>query len=131
MDKETLNAFNRLTGKFQSGEEFKKSVENMIDYINFCTEEVEKYKKKLEEYNKDEEIKKRDEKIAYLREHSLFEMTDDELAADKAFRAKHYKKCKNGNSYLYELTGNGIGICIGITCPVCKETKDITDVKGW
>lgn len=131
MDKNILNNFNKLTGKFQSGEEFKKSVENMIDYINFCTEEVERYKKQVEEYNKDKEITKRDEKIKYLQEHSLFEMTDDELMDDKAFRAEHYKKCKNGNSYLYELTGTGIGTCIKITCPVCKKSKDITDVKGW
>lgn len=131
MDKNILNNFNKLTGKFQSGEEFKKSVENMIDYINFCTEEVEKYKKQLEEYNKDKEIEKRDEKIKYLREHSLFEMTDDELIEDKAFRAEHYKKCKNGNSYIYELTGTEIGTCIKVTCPVCKKSKDITDIKGW
>lgn len=131
MDKEILKNFNRLTGKFQSGDEFKKSVENMIDYINFCTEEVEKYKKKLNEYNKDEEIQKLNNKILKLKEHSLFDMTDRELAEEKAFRARHYKNCKNGSTFVYELTGTGIGTCIKITCPVCKKSKDITDVTGW
>lgn len=120
-----------LTSDYKKQQEFEESIENIIDYINFCSEEKNKYKEKLETYNKDEEIKKRDEKIKYIREHSLFEMTDDELIAEKAFRAEHYKKCNNGYSYVYELTSNGIGTCIGITCPICKETKDITDVKGW
>lgn len=132
MEKDKLKKqLERLTSDYKKEKQFEESIENIIDYINFCNDEKNKYKEKLELYNKDEEILKRDEQIKYFREHSLFEMTDDELIAQKAFRAEHYKKCKNGYSYIYELTSNGIGTCISITCPICKETKDITDVKGW
>ena len=43
----------------------------------------------------------------------------------------HYKSCKNGSKYLYELTGTGIGTAITIKCPVCGEEKNITDYDCW
>ena len=132
MDKKSLlNKMKYLTSDFIEGKDFEKSILNIIDYINHCSNEKEKYKKQLEEYNKDKEISKRDEKIKDLKEHSLLIMTDAELIAEKAFRAEHYKKCKNSNCYQYELTGNEIGTCIKIICPKCGKSKDITDVGAW
>ena len=56
---------------------------------------------------------------------------NNEKKAERAFRDSHYKSCKNGSKYLYELTGTGIGTAITIKCPVCGEEKNITDYDCW
>ena len=91
----------------------------------------EENRKLREEYNKDAEIKELLERIGYLKSHSLHVMSDKEMEADKAFRDEHYKKCKNGHHYIYELTGSGLGVGIDVVCPVCGEKKDITDTSNW
>ena len=72
------------------------------------------------------------------RHHSLLQLSDNEVKAIKDFRDKHYKKCAEplhskaaGNTYIYELTGTGLGTCIKITCPICGETEDVTDTDSW
>ena len=62
---------------------------------------------------------------------SLCNLTDKEDERINKFRNKHYKKCGNGNKYLYELTGTGIGTIIKITCPICGKQKDVTDSDSW
>lgn len=132
MDKERLQkSVKMLTGDFVHGKKFEEAVCEMVDYVNFCQEEKERYRAQLAEYNKDEEIQKLKSRIEKMSANSLMIMSDKEAAADKAFREAHYKKCKNGNSYQYTLTGTGIGVCIEITCPVCKKKKDITDTSSW
>jgi len=37
----------------------------------------------------------------------------------------------SGNTYIYTLTGTGIGACIKVKCPVCGEEEDITDISSW
>lgn len=87
----------------------------------------------LENYNKDEEIKERDEQIRSLREHALVILSDKELAAAKAFIQHHWKDtgCRNSDSYSYRITGCDIGHEIIITCPRCGESKNITDYNDW
>ena len=64
-------------------------------------------------------------------EAKLAQISDNEKKAERAFRDSHYKSCKNGSKYLYELTGTGIGTAITIKCPVCGEEKNITDYDCW
>ena len=92
----------------------------------------------MQEWNKDTEIQKYKETVKYIRNHSLFIMSDKEFKADKEFREQHYKMCAEplhsktaGNTYIYELTGTGLGTCITITCPICGQSKDITDTDSW
>jgi len=65
------------------------------------------------------------------KKYSLHELTEKEYERNEKFRNKHYKKCNNGNKYIYTLTGTGIGQCIYITCPICGKGKDITDTESW
>ena len=129
--KEIENKFKKLTHDFQSGREFEKSIENIIDYVNYCYEEKEKYKKQLNEFNKDKQIDTLNKKIEKINSHSLFILSDKEYSLEKAFRAEHYKKCNNENCFQYEITGTEIGTCIKMICPRCKEIKDITDISSW
>lgn len=87
--------------------------------------------KKIDKWNKDEEIRRAVEMAKYSCTHSLYQMSDNEQKAERAFRDSHYKSCENGGKYLYELTGTGIGTAITIKCPVCGEEKDITDHDCW
>ena len=104
LDRETRKILNNLTGNFQNGEKFKEAIEDIVDYVNFCNKETETAKQKLAEYNKDIELEKKDKRIKYLHEHSLLQLSDKELKDEKEFRQKHYEKCKNKGTYIYEIT---------------------------
>jgi len=56
----------------------------------------------------------------------------------EAFRKEHYEKCALpkrskavGNTYIYEITGTGLGPIIKITCPICNKSLDVTDTDSW
>ena len=91
----------------------------------------------LRTYSETEEIQKRDRLIEDLWHRSLYVMSEKELRSERAFRDRHYemhnsgKTKAGGNTYVYELTGTGIGTCIKIKCPVCGEEADITDYESW
>ena len=65
-------------------------------------------------------------------------MSDKEAKVARDFRQRHYEQCalplnskSAGNTYIYELTGTGLGTCIKITCPICGQSEDITDIDSW
>ena len=131
MNDSTKKILDKLTKNFSYKEQLEESFENIVEYINDCENEKNNALKKLEEFNKDEEILKLKETLNKSRKNSLLEMSDKEKLAEEEFRKIHYNKCKNGNRFSYELTGTGIGIIIKISCPICKEEKDITDTSSW
>lgn len=96
-------------------------------------ETIEHLRRKLCTYNKEEEIAKRDETINKLYDHALYMMFDKEKERERAFRERHWREtgCKNGNHYIYDLVGTGIGVGITIICPVCGAKEDITDIDSW
>lgn len=112
---------------------FKECLEEMKEIGESQQNTIEYLREKLRTYDKDEEISKRDKTIESLYRRSICVMSDTETKADKAFRTKHWKEtgCKNGNHYIYDLVGTGLGTGIIITCPVCGESEDITDSSGW
>lgn len=112
---------------------FKECLEEMKEINESQQNIIEYLREKLRTYDKDEEISKRDKTIESLYRRSICVMSDTEAKADKAFRTKHWKEtgCKNGNHYVYDLVGTGLGTGITITCPVCGESEDITDSSSW
>jgi len=111
---------------------------NLRDTYEGLEGQVEYYRKKLEEYNKDSEIQKYKAEIQELRSRSLLLMSDKETKAARDFRSRHYEQCalplnskSVGNTYIYELIGTGLGTCIKITCPICGQSEDITDIDSW
>lgn len=92
---------------------------------------VEHFRKKCEEFRKDDEIKKLEEQLDEVCRYSLHVMNEEEYVADAEFRAAHYMKCWNGSTFQYELTGTGIGTAISVICPRCGERKDITSFDNW
>jgi rubrerythrin len=107
------------------------SINTIKDYIEQIEVENEELHDKLNNYDKDSEIKKLNTELEDTRKHSLLVMSDKEQEAEKEFRDKHYKSCKNGNEFIYTLTGTGIGTGIEIQCPVCGKKEDITDTESW
>lgn len=116
---------------FRVDRDFKGLLKDVQDEYDFLVEINESLQNKIAKWNKDEEIRRAVEMAAYSRAHSLYQMSDNEQKAERAFRDSHYKSCKNGGKYLYELDGTGIGTAITIKCPVCGEEKDITDHDCW
>ncbi len=101
------------------------------DEYDSIVELNESLRKKVAEWNKDEEIRKAVELAEYNRTPPYARYQITRRKQKRAFRDSHYKSCKNGSKYLYELTGTGIGTAITIKCPGCGEEKNITDYDCW
>lgn len=119
-------------------DDFDICIKNLKESYNNMKETVNYMREQLNSWNKDEEIQKWKTAAENARHYSLLQLSDKEAKAIKDFRNKHYKKCAEplhnkaaGNTYIYEITGVGIGTCIKITCPICGESEDVTDSESW
>lgn len=123
---------------FREIKPFDEALQGLKDSYEYMRNRVQDMEATLKAWNKDEEIQKYKDAAADTYRHSLLQMSDKEMLAEKAFRDKHWKMCAEplkskitGNTYIYELTGTGIGTCIKITCPICGQSEDITDIDSW
>lgn len=117
---------------------FNNNIDDMLNSVkNMYAQEqsrVEYWKKKYEEYSKDEEVERLQSEIDRVRRNSLLILSDKERDSIQDFSRKHYEKhgrLKTLNTYIYTLSGVGIGTTISIKCPVCGEEKDVTDTESW
>lgn len=113
--------------------DIKKLLSRIQENFDSLEEENRSLRNRIKSYNQEKEIKEREETIKNLQTHALYILSDKEWKDYNAFREKHYKVsgCKNPNHYIFDLIGTEIGVVIKVTCPVCGETKDITDFKDW
>jgi len=124
MSVKLLNDFSDL---IQQVTESYEETKNQLDY----------WKQKYKEYDRDDNVSSLKEQIDDIRSRSLLIFSKKESERDKAFRRAHYdmhecdKNKATGNTYVYTLTGAGIGTIINITCPICGQSKDITDIESW
>lgn len=122
----------------------KEMAKDFQDKIKWLEKENAKLKsdkkyKELEKENKELENK--------LYTNSLVYLSDTQAQKIKNFKHKHYEKCakadneklmkqgihpatgfSKGSTYIYKITGTSIGECITITCPICGEELDITEL---
>ena len=121
---------------------FSKDFDQLLSDIKLEYKYLENVNKNLQyqinTFNADSTIQELKNRIESIRNHSLLIMSDNELQQEKDFREEHWNKCgkplnnkAKGNTYIYELTNTGIGTSIKITCPICGESKNITDVDNW
>lgn len=112
-----------------------KDIQSIQDKFQSLVGENIQLRNEIENYSKDVEIVELNNQIADLRKKSLLIMTDNECDELHAFRARHYEMHKltrhSSDTYIYELTGTGVGTLIKVKCPICNEEKDITDVGCW
>ena len=118
--------------------EFDDAVQKLKDSYEYMAQRVEDMRETLASWNKDEEIQKWKKQAEDNSKYSLCHLSPKEYEAKKAFIRKHYEECAvplnskiAGSTYIYELTGTGIGTCIKITCPICGQSEDITDIDSW
>ena len=134
MDEERLRVV--LTGD-QIRDTVDRSYQKVRELIDDLERENEELTERLRTFSETEEIRKRDEKIDDLYHRSLLLMSEKELCAERAFRTRHYAlhnggKFKTvGNTYIYTISGTGLGPTIKIKCPICGEEEDITDFESW
>ena len=121
---------------------FSKDFDQLLTDIKLEYKYLENVNKNLQyqinTFNADSTIQELKNRIESIRNHSLLIMSDNELQQEKEFREEHWNKCgkplnnkAKGNTYIYELINTGIGTSIKITCPICGECKNITDVDSW
>lgn len=117
--------------------DFEANMDAVRQSFNRMAERADTYSKQLAEYNKDEEIAERDKEIENLRESALLLLTKRQREDLHTFRHHHWEihggpnKRAVGNTYLYRITGTGIGECVTIICPICNEELDVTDFSTW
>ena len=106
-------------------QEYHNMEARLADFVNEMTE-----------WNKDEEIQLARYEAKTARENALVILSPIEKQRIEEFRRKHYKTCAqphkmSGSTYIYTITGTGIGEIVEIQCPVCGEKVDITDLESW
>jgi hypothetical protein len=104
----------------------QKKLQEVNDYIASLETTIVNLKRELKKYDKDIEIAKRDAKIENLQKHAIISTDNKTRPILEGFRKKHYKKCGNGNHYIYDVTGTGLGPIIKVCCPKCKKEIDIS-----
>lgn len=113
----------------------EKNIENSLAKIKESTDYLIKRNQKLSDqlnhYNKISGIDAKNDEIRSIQQRSITIFSHIEYERDKAFKEKHYKQCKNGNHFIYDLQGTGIGTIIKIKCPICGAEEDITDTDSW
>ncbi len=79
----------------------------IIDYVKGLEEDNERYRKQLNEYDKEKEIAKRDKEIKSLRAELAqgFGITDEEWEAIHKWQDNHIKKAHSGNTYAGAIGG--------------------------
>lgn len=117
-------------------EDFDKTIDKLREEYHAMEASRDHAWERVREFRKDEEIAEAIARADYLARHALHTFSDKELAADKAFRGKHYElhmphTKASGSTYIYTLTGAGVGTVVKVKCPVCGEEEDITDIERW
>lgn len=119
-------------------EEFDEKLDEIRYSYRKLKNKYNQLSNQLKDWNKDQEIQQAQREAKYVSDHSLLILSDKELKSINEFRERHYKECAlpyhnktKGNTYIYTLTGTGIGTIIEITCPICGATLDVTDISSW
>ena len=125
--------------------DFNFSYDTFNDFLDYVKDryhlletELKDAKEELKNWNKDEEIQSAYNEVERIRKNALIILDPKEREAIEKFRREHYKKCAEplcsraaGNTYIYTITGTGIGEIIKIKCPICGEEVDVTNVESW
>ena len=119
-------------------EDFDTVLEKLKISYDYMKERVQDMESTLANWNKDDELQKLRNSNEWLHQHSLLTISDKEKDSLRAFRDKHYEMCcgngkykSKGNTWIYTISGTGIGHIIKITCPECGQTEDVTDIDSW
>lgn len=112
-----------------------KDIQSIQDKFQSLVGENIHLRNEIANYSKDVAIVELNNQIADLHKKSLLVLTDSEREELRAFKARHYEMHKltrhSSDTYIYELTGTGVGTLIKVKCPICNEEKDITDMGCW
>ena len=105
-----------------------KELKKEYDRVNHRNAHLQKT---LNQWNRDEEIKRADDMAEYYRTHRLCHLSDKETEKIKSFRERHYQSCGNGSRYVFDLESTGVGTVICVKCPVCDTEVNVTDYDAW
>lgn len=108
---------------------YKKILEEIELYIQDLMEYKDDLKDKLEQFNKEDELKKLNEELNHVHQHSLHILSKKEKDEATKFRSEHYQSCNSNIQYILEETG--IGATVSVKCKNCNVIKNITDVDNW
>lgn len=118
-------------------ENFDQLLDKVREQYNFQKARADSLSKELKEFNAEERIRKKNKELADLRSRSLHILSNKERLSLDSFQHEHYERHKDshprtsGSSFIYKITGVGIGTVIEVTCPICGESQDITDTSSW
>lgn len=123
-EKEFLNNMKKI-GLFSL--DIEQALMDIATYVKQKEVLADERLKKLQEYNKEEEIKKLLDEIEVLRRRSVALLSQKEIKSKREFTEKHYNSCKSNIELL--ISNTGIGYII--KCKNCGTVEDITDLNCW
>lgn len=107
---------------------FKDIIKRLEEHNEKQEKTISHLRERVRTFNEQDSLQELRSQVNYAYKHSLLSLTDKELQSMDTFINKHYhSKCHNGNHFIYDIEGTGLGACIKIKCPKCGESKDITD----
>ena len=134
----TLLNLGEFTMRAFSFDNFDMNIAKISEQFHAMEDHVKNMQNTLAEWNKDEEIQTLQNRLKQSYRNSLCMLSDKEKDSLRAFRDKHYEMCcgngkykSKGNTWIYTISGTGIGHIIKITCPECGQTEDVTDIDSW
>ena len=127
-------------GRVYSKEELSTAITNTIEYYQHTIDALRKTNQRLiddadaiveECYKKDIEMLKERLSLSY----GEFASQKEKEAYDK-FEEEHMhdrltSRYNGGRAPYLIPTGTGVGTNLKVVCPICGESKDITDTEAW
>jgi len=106
-----------------------KVIRPLEDYIDKLVSQNTMLRLKLNNFNKEEEIKKLNNELTELRSNSIHCLTIKEKNLVEKFRNEHWESCKGNIRYIIE--GTGLGNGVSLQCTKCSKSENITDYDKW
>lgn len=108
--------------------DFKDIIKRLEEHNEEQEKTISHLRERVRTFNEQDSLQELRSQVNYAYKHSLLPLTDKELQSMNTFIDKHYHgECHNGNHFIYDIEGTGLGACIKIKCPKCGESEDITD----
>lgn len=130
---------NGMFVEIDSPQELVDRLQRNLAYYQEIAENANDRAKKTREEVAAEIKNEHDKENEYLKDKLRFTIarvySEKELEAYRAFEEAHMAcrmtKATGGACPIIRQHGTGIGVVTELTCPVCKQTKDITDTDAW
>ncbi len=108
--------------------EFKTAISEVTSIFQRVLREKQDVQDRLAEFDKDAEIQELREENHILKQNALCILSDTARERNWEFALKHSEFCGT-KRYVYDLESTKLGVIVRVSCPVCGEVAELTDIR--